>query len=59
MAYGDFTLQKVINDLNLVLDESVDLFRAVQAIAPTDLLKLTLNETIPHSRSHQHGESTV
>ena len=47
MAYSDFTLSRVKTDFDLTIAENVDLFQGVEAIAPSELLSLTLKETIP------------
>ena len=47
MAYSEFSLAKVQSDFSLYINERVDLFAGVEAVAPTDLLRLTLKETIP------------
>lgn len=47
MAYSDFNLRKVKNDFELIIEENVDLFADVEAIAPSEILSLTLKETIP------------
>lgn len=47
MAYSDFSLTKVQSNFSLSINEKVDLFAGVEAIALTDLLRLTLKETIP------------
>lgn len=47
MAYSDFSLTKVQSNFSLSINERVDLFAGVGAIALTDLLRLTLKETIP------------
>lgn len=47
MAYSDFSLNSVKTSFDLTINESIDLFSNVQAIAPSELLKLTLKETIP------------
>jgi len=47
MAYSDFTLGKVKTDLNLVLDETRNLFKEVEEINPSALLRQTLDEYIP------------
>ncbi len=47
MAYSDFSLQKVKTEFNLVIEENLDLFPEVQPILPSELLTLTLKETIP------------
>ncbi len=47
MAYRDFTLSRVKTDFDLTIAENVDLFQGVEAIAPSELLSLTLKETIP------------
>ena len=47
MAYSEFSLAKVQSDFSLSINERVDLFAGVEPVAPTDLLRLTLKETIP------------
>ncbi|MBF2065346.1 MAG: hypothetical protein IGS39_13120 [Calothrix sp. C42_A2020_038] len=47
MSYSDFkTLDKAINDLNLNLEESHDLFANIVPIQPSQRLKETLEETL-------------
>ncbi|MBD2773941.1 hypothetical protein [Iningainema tapete] len=47
MSYSDFkTLDKAINDLNLTLQESHNLFAQVTPIQPSERLKETLAETL-------------
>ena len=46
MAYSDFSLQKIKTEFNLIIDESVDLFSDVQAIAPSNHLSFTLSEAV-------------
>jgi len=47
MAYSDFTLSKVKADFGLNIHETLDLFPTIEAIAPSEILSLTLAETIP------------
>jgi hypothetical protein len=47
MPYSDFkTLDKAINDLNLILEESHNLFAQIPPIQPSQRLKKTLEETL-------------
>lgn len=47
MVYSDFSLKSVKINFELTVDESIDLFAQTEAIAPSNLLELTLKETIP------------
>lgn len=47
MAYSDFTLNSVKTAFNLTIHESTNLFASTEAIAPSELLRLTLQETLP------------
>lgn len=47
MAYSDFTLNCVKTAFNLTINESTNLFASTEAIAPSELLRLTLQETLP------------
>jgi len=47
MAYSNFTLSKVKADFGIVTSETQDLFAETQAIAPSELLTLTLKDQIP------------
>ncbi len=47
MSYGEFTLDQIINQFSLHIQERVELFPAVQPITPTSLLQETLAENIP------------
>jgi hypothetical protein len=47
MAYSDFTLNSVTTIFDLTINETSDLFAGVEEIAPSDLLQLTLKETLP------------
>ncbi len=47
MAYSNFTLRQVEKDFHLTIEEKVDLFAHVNAIAPSNELKLILAENIP------------
>lgn len=47
MSYSDFkTLDKAINDLNLILEESHSLFAHVPSVQPSQRLKEALEETL-------------
>jgi hypothetical protein len=47
MAYSNFTLRQVEKDFNLQIEEKIDLFAHVVAIAPSDDIKKLLAENIP------------
>lgn len=47
MAYSNFTLAKVKEDFGLTVDETQNLFADVEAIKPSDILSVTLQEYIP------------
>jgi hypothetical protein len=47
MSYSDFTLQIVVKELQLVLNERTDLFAQVPESAISDYLAITLKENIP------------
>ena len=47
MPYSNFTLRQVGKDFHLQIEEKIDLFAHVQAIAPSDDLKRILTENIP------------
>ena len=47
MAYSNFTLRQVEKDFHLQIEEQVDLFTHIQAIATSDHLKRILTENIP------------
>jgi len=47
MSYSDFTLQTVVKELQLVLNERTDLFTQVPESAISDYLAITLKENIP------------
>ena len=47
MAYSNFTLRQVEKSFNLQIEEQLDLFAHVEAIAPSDDLKRILAENIP------------
>jgi hypothetical protein len=44
MAYGDFTLAKVKQQLGLAINESEDLFAEVVPVQPSEFLTMTLRE---------------
>ena len=47
MSYSNFTLSKVKADFGIVTNESLDLFSERKAIAPSELLRLTLKDQLP------------
>lgn len=47
MAYRNFTLSKVKADFGIVTHETQDLFTETPAIAPSELLTLTLKDQLP------------
>lgn len=47
MPYSNFTLRQVEKDFHLQIEEKIDLFAHVQAIASSDDLKRILTENIP------------
>ncbi|MCY7331987.1 MAG: hypothetical protein LH649_04865 [Pseudanabaena sp. CAN_BIN31] len=47
MAYSNFTLRQVEKDFHLQIEEKIDLFAHVVAIAPSDDIKKLLAENIP------------
>ncbi|MFP4099943.1 hypothetical protein [Coleofasciculus sp.] len=47
MAYSNFTLAKVKEDFGLIVDETKNLFADVPGVQPSELLTLTLAESIP------------
>jgi hypothetical protein len=47
MAYSNFTLRQVEKDFHLQIEEKIDLFAHVKAIAPSDDIKKILAENIP------------
>ncbi len=47
MSYSDFTLQTVVKELQLVLNERTDLFAQVPESVISDYLAITLKENIP------------
>jgi hypothetical protein len=47
MAYRDFTLQKIIKELQLVIHERVHLFAHLAEIEISDYLSTTLKENVP------------
>jgi len=47
MAYNDFTLEALKRQFNLRTDEGSDLFGQVPAVPISDLLRETLNESVP------------
>lgn len=51
MAYSNFTLSKVKADFGIVTNETQDLFTEIRAIAPSELLTLTLKDQLPLARA--------
>jgi hypothetical protein len=47
MSYSNFTLRQVEKDFHLQIEEKIDLFAHIAAIAPSDDLKRILTENIP------------
>ena len=47
MAYSNFTLRQVEKDFHLQIEEQIDLFAHIQAIASSDDIKRILAENIP------------
>lgn len=47
MPYSNFTLRQVEKDFHLQIEEKIDLFAHVEAIAPSEELKRILTENIP------------
>ncbi|MDX1977859.1 MAG: hypothetical protein SFT94_09305 [Pseudanabaenaceae cyanobacterium bins.68] len=47
MPYSNFTLRQVEKDFHLEIEEQIDLFAHIKAIAPSDDLKRILAENIP------------
>jgi hypothetical protein len=47
MSYSDFTLQTVVKELQLVLNERTNLFAQIPESAISDHLAITLKENVP------------
>lgn len=47
MAYSNFTLANVKEDFGLTMDETQNLFADVEGVKPSDILSVTLQESIP------------
>jgi hypothetical protein len=47
MPYSQFTLKNLVVDFNLNLEEKTQLFPNIQPILPTELLSMTLQESLP------------
>ncbi len=47
MPYSQFTLKNLVEKFNLTLEETTRLFPNVEPISPTELLTLTLQESLP------------
>ncbi|GAB1542447.1 hypothetical protein NUACC21_51210 [Scytonema sp. NUACC21] len=47
MPYSQITLRQLVQEFNLTLEENTRLFPNVNPISPTELLSMTLQETLP------------
>jgi hypothetical protein len=47
MPYSQFTLKSLVVDFNLNLEEKTQLFPNIQPVLPTELLSMTLQESLP------------
>ncbi|GAA6623845.1 hypothetical protein [Scytonema sp. NUACC26] len=47
MPYSQITLRQLVDEFNLTLEEKTRLFPNVQPVLPTELLSMTLQETLP------------
>ncbi|MEC4812697.1 MAG: hypothetical protein SAK29_05395 [Scytonema sp. PMC 1069.18] len=47
MPYSQITLKQLVEEFNLTLEENTKLFPSVQPILPTELLSMTLQESLP------------
>jgi hypothetical protein len=47
MPYSQFTLKQLVKEFNLTLKENTKLFSNVQPVSPTELLSMTLQESLP------------
>ncbi len=47
MSYSEFTLSQLESEFNLILQERVELFKSIESVNPSGLLKEILAENIP------------
>ncbi|WP_365671619.1 hypothetical protein [Okeania sp. SIO3I5] len=47
MSYSEFTLSQLESEFNLILKERVELFKSIESVKPSPLLKEILAENIP------------
>uniref|UniRef100_UPI003417DFDB hypothetical protein n=1 Tax=Okeania sp. SIO2F4 TaxID=2607790 RepID=UPI003417DFDB len=47
MSYSEFSLSQLESEFNLIVQERVDLFKSIESVNPSDLLKEILAENIP------------
>ncbi|WP_238361158.1 hypothetical protein [Iningainema tapete] len=47
MPYSQFTLKNLVEEFNLTLAETTRLFLNVQPVLPTELLSMTLQDSLP------------
>ncbi|NJR58099.1 MAG: hypothetical protein HC769_04090 [Cyanobacteria bacterium CRU_2_1] len=47
MSYGEFTLSQLESEFSLILQERVEIFKDIQPVTPSSLLREILEETIP------------
>ena len=57
MSYSDFTLQTVVKELQLVLNERTNLFAQIPESTISDHLAITLKDNVPLALAI-HSEST-
>ena len=47
MSYSEFTLSQLESEFNLILQQRVELFKSIESVNPSALLKEILAENIP------------
>ncbi len=47
MPYSSFSLQDVVEQFNLTLEERIEIFANVEPVKPSDFLMMTLDENVP------------
>lgn len=47
MPYSSFSLQDVVEQFSLTLEERIELFSSVELVKPSDFLMMTLDENVP------------
>jgi len=57
MAYSNFTLRQVEKDFHLQIEERIDLFAHIVAIAPSDDIKEILAENVPLTLNTEKARS--